>query len=641
MTADRRHDDNATRIAHEIEARLHHGERTRSVIHDELHKLQKLDSHQGVVHHDKFGHDVHKVEQKLHKDGYLPNLHLRVDDHNQVHLEHKKGQKGHKDEKDHREHKDSKEHKEQKEHRERKNEHQVSGRGKHPDSQSHSLEVPPVHYPPTPQHRVGSGQERNTPEAAHLRTQQRATAPGGDQLQFADPYPPRRAPQLNQSGIRPLGDNVTPPQYSGQRSQPGSENFAPTQYPDPTYRPDAVPYVPPPIYRDSGNWNQGQASDQASYGPNQEISPYRGQNQDLAPYRVPTQDLAYSGPTQESIPYQDPRYRQPGPYDQSQDQRYQQPRSYDQSQDQRYQQERSYDQSLGPLDRPGTERFDSRIGRPDRGSQTVTDGTFKELRLDNRVGNHAGADALVYVRSDFDPSKPIHLAVYNHGFGSTVTSALSKNQIREMMSHAEPNTVLMLPEWQTNPGSRSGNSGTLGQQNKFAAMVQETLQKTPALQGASLSNIDRVDIIAHSAGYSPTEKEIYRNPALSNKVRSITLLDSLYDRHGFDQWLQNNIADLSAGRKQFYNFSNSSTASNSRAQANFVASLLRSRGLPTNNYVADYSGGDQVGRHGAAMAQRSIVFASTNVRHLDIPGKYIGQTMTALNQERTTSQFFA
>jgi len=574
LTADRRHDDNATRIAHEIEARLHHGEQTRAVIHDELHKLQKLDSHQGVVHHDKFGHDVHKVEQKLHKDSYLPNLHLRVDDHNQVHLEHKKGQ-----------------------------------------------------------HRAGSGQERHTPQASHLRAQQRETAPGGDQLQFADPYPPRRAPQLNQNGISPSGDNVTPPQYSGQRSQPGSENFAPTQYPDPTYRPDAVPYVPPPIYRDSGNWNQRQAPDQyqnrdtASYGPNQDYSPSRGQNQGLAPYRGATQDVAYSGPTQESIPYQDPRYRQPGPYDQSQDQRYQQPRSYD--------------QSLGPLERPGTERFDSRIGRPDRGSQSVTDGTFKELRLDNRVGNHAGADAMVYVRSDFDPSKPIHLAVYNHGFGSTVTSALSKNQIREMMSHAEPNTVLMLPEWQTNPGSRSGNSGTLGQQNKFAAMVQETLQKTPALQGASLSNIDRVDIIAHSAGYSPTEKEIYRNPALSNKVRSITLLDSLYDRHGFDQWLQSNIADLSAGRKQFYNFSNSSTASNSRAQANFVASLLRSRGLPTNNYVADYSGGDQVGRHGAAMAQRSIVFASTNVRHLDIPGKYIGQTMTALNQERYTSQFFA
>ncbi len=87
---DRRHDDNGTRIAHEIETRLHHGEKTHSVIHDELHKLQKLDSHGGVVDHDKFKHDVNKVENKLHKDGYLPNLHLKVDGHNRVHLENKK-----------------------------------------------------------------------------------------------------------------------------------------------------------------------------------------------------------------------------------------------------------------------------------------------------------------------------------------------------------------------------------------------------------------------------------------------------------------------------------------------------------------------------------------------------------------------
>jgi hypothetical protein len=202
------------------------------------------------------------------------------------------------------------------------------------------------------------------------------------------------------------------------------------------------------------------------------------------------------------------------------------------------------------------------------------------------------------------------------------------------MSHAQTNTVLILPEWQANPGSRSGNSGPLAQQNKFTNMVQEALQKTPALQGVSLNNVDKIDIIAHSAGYSPTENQIYKNPALARKVHSITLLDSLYDRHGFDSWLQSNIADLSAGRKQFYNFSNSSTSANSRAQAQFVAGLLRKNGLPADNYKLDYnSGNGQVGRHGAEMSQRSMVFASTTIRHGDIPGKYIGPTLTALNPE--------
>jgi hypothetical protein len=342
--------------------------------------------------------------------------------------------------------------------------------------------------------------------------------------------------------------------------------------------------------------------------PRQEIPPYSDPRlnpgadtrlrPDVTPYRDPRLD-----------PYRDPPYRPPGPYD--------------------------------SLDGQGSQRFDGRWRQPDREiSQIKTDGDFTQLRLDNRVSNHAGADALVYVRKDFDPSKPVHLAVYNHGFGSTVSNSLGQNQIKEMMSNAQANTVLILPEWQASPGSRSGNSGSFAQQGKFTDMVQEAMRRTPSLQGASLGNVDRIDIIAHSAGYGPTEKEIYRNPALANKVHSITLLDSLYDAHGFDQWLKSNIGDLSTGRKQFYNFSNSSTATNSRGQASFVASLLRSNGLPSNNYVADYgSGNGQVQRHSAEMAQRSIVFASTTVPHMQIPGKYIGATLRAVNPDKSSSSY--
>lgn len=264
-----------------------------------------------------------------------------------------------------------------------------------------------------------------------------------------------------------------------------------------------------------------------------------------------------------------------------------------------------------------------------------TDGEFKELKLENRSSNHPGADALVYVRKDFDPSKPVHLVVYNHGWGSTVSSALERNKIKEMMSNAQANTVLLLPEWQATPGARNSNAGAFPQQNKFTNMVQEAMQKTPALQGASLANVDKIDIIAHSAGYSPTQSELYKNPAIAAKVHSITLLDSLYVQHAFDQWIGQNIQDLASGRKQFYNFSNTTTNVNSRAQANFVASLLRSKGLPADNYLTDYNKGkDEVARHGAEMSRRSIVFATTDVGHLAIPGQYIGATLKALNPER-------
>ena len=263
------------------------------------------------------------------------------------------------------------------------------------------------------------------------------------------------------------------------------------------------------------------------------------------------------------------------------------------------------------------------------------EGEFKEMHLHNRPENHAGADALVYVRKDFDPGQPVHLLIYNHGLGSTVSSALERNQIKEMMANAQANTILVLPEWQAIPGSRNGSSGTFAQQDKFTDMVQEIMQKTPALHGATLDNVDRVDIIAHSAGYSPTEAEIYKNPALSAKVHSITLLDALYDRHGFDKWLGNNIHDLSTGSKQFFNFSNGSTADNSREQAKLVASMLRHKRLSLHNYAADYGSSKRhVDRHAAEMAKRSIVFASTTTGHFEIPGQYIGPTLAALNPER-------
>ena len=255
------------------------------------------------------------------------------------------------------------------------------------------------------------------------------------------------------------------------------------------------------------------------------------------------------------------------------------------------------------------------------------------MLLQNRAANHGGADALVYVRKDFDPTKPVHLLIYNHGFGSTVSSALERNGIKEMMANAQANTILLLPEWQANPGTRRGSSGTFAQSNKFTNMVEEIMEKTPALHGATLRNVDRIDIIAHSAGYAPTEAEIYNNPDLSARTRSVTLLDSLYDRHGFDKWLSDNIEDLSTGRKQFFNFSNSSTSENSQEQARLVASMLHHKGLSVRNYVADYgSSKGHVDRHANEMAKSSIVFASTSTEHLKIPEQYIGPALAALKE---------
>ena len=497
MNDRKHHEDSGTRIAHEIEAKLGHGDKVHSTLHDELHKLQKQDSHHGVVNSGKFQHDVHTVESKLHKDGYLPNLHISVDHKSHIILQHIK------------------------------------------------------HHPKDPsEHTPGSNDHHKKDQVKHPATNGEHHADGHDKSQ---PKPLARPEQ-----------------------DPGSRKELKIPLPPPKPTLDCRP------------------------------APYPASDQNVIPNRDPNSGRDF-------VPNRDPSAgRDVVPY-----------------------------REENPFRLPPNDQIGNRLVPFDQGGEPIKNsGEFREMHLENRSAAHAGADALVYVRKDFDPSKPVHLVVYNHGFESTVTNALQRNQIMEMMSQAQANTVLVLPEWQANPGSRSGQSGTFQQQDKFTKMVQEMMQKTPALHGASLNNVDRIDIIAHSAGYSPTEAEIYNNPAISGKVHSITLLDSLYDRHGFDKWLGDNINDLSAGRKQFYNFSNSSTATNSREQAKLVASMLHNKRLPTNNYVADYgTSKGEVARHGAEMAERSIVFASTTTRHGEIPGKYIGATLAALNPERSQMPF--
>ena len=38
-------------------------------------------------------------------------------------------------------------------------------------------------------------------------------------------------------------------------------------------------------------------------------------------------------------------------------------------------------------------------------------------------------------------------------------------------------------------------------------------------------------------------------------MNSVTMLDSLYDEHGLDSWIHQNIADLSKGTKHYVTFS--------------------------------------------------------------------------------------
>ncbi|HEY9755306.1 MAG TPA: hypothetical protein V6C97_09100 [Oculatellaceae cyanobacterium] len=235
---------------------------------------------------------------------------------------------------------------------------------------------------------------------------------------------------------------------------------------------------------------------------------------------------------------------------------------------------------------------------------------------------HDVPDAMVRIPKNFDPTKPINLVVYNHGYYTTAEGDFNKNHLDKQMEGAPPNTVLIVPEWQTAPGSKSPKEGNFANRGQFDAMVQDIFNHTPELKGKTLNDVGTVGIVSHSAGFIPTEAELYNNK-LSAKVNSVTLLDSLYRPDEFDSWIQNNIKDLASGRKQFTNIY-FDTGRNSQEQASRVKYMLNRAGLPGNSMLQTSSNIDS-----NTLSHFPIVFKQESRKfngdspHYRIPAQYL------------------
>ena len=273
--------------------------------------------------------------------------------------------------------------------------------------------------------------------------------------------------------------------------------------------------------------------------------------------------------------------------------------------------------------------------RPDHIERAASDTPAQKFELHglkNGSGQHSSADAVVRVPENFDPTKPIHLMVYNHGFGSTASSAFKEAELDKQLKDAPPNTVLVVPEWQLNPSSRTSNEGRFAEAGRFKNLVNEAFSHTPGLEGKTLQNVDSIGLIGHSAGYKGVETELYKN-GLANKVNSVTMLDAMYDPQGLDPWLRSNIHELAAGTKHFYNVSND-TFPASRDQAHRVQGMLREAGLPESTMYQEFGNGKAVMNDGQVQ-KHSIVFkfssATTEGKgtHMSIPNLYVHQIVDA------------
>jgi hypothetical protein len=266
---------------------------------------------------------------------------------------------------------------------------------------------------------------------------------------------------------------------------------------------------------------------------------------------------------------------------------------------------------------------------------------YELAQLKHNAGNAKGPDAMVRVPENFDPTKPINIVIYNHGFFDSAKSAVTNADLSEQMAKAPPNTVLIVPEWQKKPASATSDQGTFEKSGQFKGMLQDIFDGTPELKGKSLQNVDHIGIVSHSAGYEPTESELYNND-FGDKVNSVTLLDSLYDAKGLDPWIEKNLKDLSSGKKQFTNILGDSTAAHSKALAQRVEEMLGKAGLPKSSMLTDYTHGQDV-MDGATLAQHPIIFKYSNATidgkgpHMSLPNLYLDKVemAAALHQSET------
>lgn len=174
--------------------------------------------------------------------------------------------------------------------------------------------------------------------------------------------------------------------------------------------------------------------------------------------------------------------------------------------------------------------------------------------------------ALVYLPNGFDPTPPVSVIVYIHGFNNCVENVVRKlsdakpctpggaprnpHDLITQLEASGKKAMLLLPEVAFDRAS--ADPGTLGTSDGFRALLTEVLQKlTVPLEGLQLSGIGPVAVASHSGGYQVAAGIAVRGGI---PVSELYLLDSLYGNSpDFEAWIRQDLPALSGSnpRRRF------------------------------------------------------------------------------------------
>ncbi|HEY9785871.1 MAG TPA: hypothetical protein V6D17_10750 [Candidatus Obscuribacterales bacterium] len=261
-------------------------------------------------------------------------------------------------------------------------------------------------------------------------------------------------------------------------------------------------------------------------------------------------------------------------------------------------------------------RFDTRAGDARWGDARSGDlQKPQEYNLRNFVDRRMVPDATIYVPSQLDPSQPINVILYNHGWRDTSNSAMTNARLREQMAQAPPNSMLIVPAWQKREGAESSVEDQRFT-NNFLGMLDGALRS----QRRGLGDIASFSIVSHSAGYKPVERELaaMRGTPLYDRIKTVANLDTNYSSNlpATDAWIAHNIRNgrFAAGQASFLNLYGAGTDTHSRGQASRVAAMLR-----------------QASENPAFMGsdiKSPIVFQKLDIPHAEFPRRFFGSSIS-------------
>lgn len=190
--------------------------------------------------------------------------------------------------------------------------------------------------------------------------------------------------------------------------------------------------------------------------------------------------------------------------------------------------------------------------------------------------------ALVYIPPGFDPTPPLSVIVYIHGFNNCVENIVRKQggscdpsrgtpvrtafALAEQLQVSQRNALLLCPEVAFDQAS--ADPGNLGKAGGFKALLGEALGALPApLSGLTPREVGDVVVASHSGGYQAAAGIAARGGVA---VRELYLFDSLYgSTTDFDAWVLSDVASFSgsAPRRRFADVYTSGGGTLARSQA--------------------------------------------------------------------------